>query len=104
LNKKKKGRKYSYTYFYRYTLYNSGLQFYSWPIFSIEMGIDNIDLLVSALNIEAIYFRPFIYSFSIIYFIYLFIYLFIIQYSIIYPQTPCFDQLRTLVCKLKMSA
>ena len=37
------------------------------------MRIDSIDLLVSALNIEAIYFRSFIYSFSIICFIYVFI-------------------------------
>ena len=64
------------------------------------MRIDITDLLVSALNIEAIYFRSFIYSFNIIYFIYSLL----IQYSIIYPQTSCFDQLRTLVSKLKMSA
>ena len=62
--------------------------------------MDSIDLLVSTLNIEAIYFRSLIYSFSIIYFISLLF----IQYNIIYPQTPCFDQLRTLVSKLKMSA
>ena len=73
MNKKEKRRKYSCTYVYRYTLYNSGLQFYSWPIFIIEMRIDNIGLLVSALNIEAFYFRSFIYSFSTIYFIYVFI-------------------------------
>ena len=43
--------------------------------------MDSIDLLVSTLNIEAIYFRSLIYSFSIIYFISLLF----IQYNIIYP-------------------
>ena len=56
------------------------------------MRVDIIDLLVSDLNLEAIYFRSFIYSFSIIHFIYLIF----IPYKIIYPQTSCFDQLRTL--------
>ena len=91
-NKKKKRKKYSCTYVYRYTICNSGLQFYSWTIFIIEMRVDIIDLLVSDLNLEAIYFRSFIYSFSIIHFIYLIF----IPYKIIYPQTSCFDQLRTL--------